>query len=61
MHNFGSLLRLGDVVTCDDTGKFEIGIIIRVDKTVSIPPLITVYWSGGYFSTGSVDDVSLAF
>ena len=51
---------LGDVVLCDSDDQ-ELGIIIRIDDTVEIPPLVTVFWSRGHFSKQHMDDLIRAF
>jgi len=60
LHSFESTLGLGDLVFCPELDE-ELGIVIKVNEAVSIPPLVTVFWSDGHVSTQSLDDVSLVF
>jgi hypothetical protein len=57
-------MKIGDLIADADTSSWMFGvtvsgIILSIDRSVEVPPLLEVLWDSGYISKCYSDDVCL--
>jgi len=52
-------MKVGDLV-CDITDSYPgMGVIIAIIKDVAIPPVVEIFWDGGYICKVYQDDLKV--